>query len=184
MQIRCLVTSQCGHCCKTTKFGISVLMLSLQSWNFAGWLAARTAHCDSVYYITAATYSLPDLYLPKMKKMPYYVASEFNILACAVYCPYSLTPIKWTARANSTCWRRKTLILPFEWRGPGAYCNLPWKCHGGHIVMELCDECKTLKSFSSIRKKSWENQFLWFYITLCPHCDFARHLICINQNLE
>ena len=68
MQIRCLVTSQCGHCCKTTKFGISVLMLSLQSWNFAGWLAARTAHCDSVYYITAATYSLPDLYLPKMKK--------------------------------------------------------------------------------------------------------------------
>ena len=25
--------------------------------------------------------------------------------------------------------------------------------------------------------------FLWFYITLCPHCVVTSHLICINQNL-
>jgi len=87
------------------------------------WCTARTTHCDSGYDVTIATYLLPDLYFPKMKNASF-VAPEFNGLsfAWAVKCPYLHTPTECTITANNTSWRRKTLILPFEWRGPGAHC--------------------------------------------------------------
>ena len=75
-------------------------------------------------------------------KTAFFVAPEPNRLscACAVRCPYSLTPTEWTTWGNNTSWRRKTLIFTFEWTGeslkPIAF---PWKCHRKHI-MEHCDE--------------------------------------------
>ena len=65
--------------CKITKYEISV-QIGLQG--LLGWCAVRTIHFDSGYDITIATYSLPDLYLPKMKTA-LFVAPEFNRLSCA-----------------------------------------------------------------------------------------------------
>ena len=50
-------------------------------------------YCESGYDVPIATHSLPDLCLPKMKNASFN-APEFYTLssACAVYCPYSLTP--------------------------------------------------------------------------------------------
>ena len=45
----------------------------------------------------------------------------------------------------------KTLIFPFEWRGPGAIV-LPWKCHSGYI-MELCDKCNNCTKFKLLTEK-------------------------------
>ena len=55
-------------------------VLSLQSL-----CAAGTTHYDSGYDVTIATYSLPDLYLPKMKTA-FFNSPEFNTFsfACAV----------------------------------------------------------------------------------------------------
>ena len=58
------------------------------------------------------------------------------------------------------------MILPFEWRGPGACCNLPWKCHGGHIDMELCDECNK-KKVSVLYRKSHERVNFCDFTSLC-----------------
>ena len=71
--------------CKITKYGISVEMLNLQGWNLQGWCNATTTHFDSGYDVTIATYSLLDLYLPKMKTA-LFVVPEFNRIssACAV----------------------------------------------------------------------------------------------------
>ena len=114
------------------------------------WCAVRTSHCNSEYDVTIATFSLSNLYLPKIKNASF-VALVFSGLsfACATY---SLIPTEWTTRANNTSWRRKTLNLLFEWRGP-----------------RVCREIQF---------------FLWFYITLCPHCVITSHLICTNQKLE
>ena len=70
---------------------------------FKGWSTARTTYCDSGYDVTIATFSLADLYLPKMKN-GLFVAPESNGLscACAVGCPYFLTPTEWTTRADNT----------------------------------------------------------------------------------
>ena len=46
-----------------------------------GLCAARTTHCDSGYDVTIATYSLADLYLPKMKNA-LFVAPELEGLSC------------------------------------------------------------------------------------------------------
>ena len=42
----------------------------------------RATHCGSGYGVTIATYSLPDLYLPKMENA-LFVAPESNGLSCA-----------------------------------------------------------------------------------------------------
>ena len=69
--------------CKITKYGISVQILSLQGWNFAGLMCCKNYFILIVGYdVTIATYSLPDLYLPKMKTA-LFVAPEFNRLSCA-----------------------------------------------------------------------------------------------------
>ena len=47
-----------------------------------GWCTARSAHEDSDYDVTKATYWLPDLYRPKMKN-PLFIAPESNGLSCA-----------------------------------------------------------------------------------------------------
>ena len=44
---------------------------------------------------------------------------------------------------------------------------LPWKCHIG-LIMELCDECKIVLSFSSVQKKSCD-------LRKSPHCDVTSH---------
>ena len=66
------------------------------------------------------SYSLPDLYLPKMKTA--LVKQTLLCLWCVMSIFDSLTPTEWTTRANNTSWRRKMLIFPFEWRGPGVHC--------------------------------------------------------------
>ena len=46
------------YLCKYQVYGVEILQVSS---------AARTTHCDGGYGVTIATYSLPDLYLLKMK---------------------------------------------------------------------------------------------------------------------
>ena len=106
---------------KITKYGISVQIHRVEI--LQSWTATRTTHCDGGYDVTIATYLLADLYLPKMKNA-LFGAPETNRLscACAARFSYLLTTTEWTIRAKNTSWRRKTLILPFEWRGPGTHC--------------------------------------------------------------
>jgi len=130
------------------------------------WSATRTIHCGSCYDVTIATYSLADLYLPAMENA-LFVTPEFNGLSFvrAVWWPYLPTPTEWATRANNTSWRRKTLILPFEWRGPGTHCVATnWlKCYNGHI-MELCDNCNNRTKFQFHAEKVFRNNP--FFVTL------------------
>jgi len=50
--------------------------------------AIRTTYCDHSFDVTIATYSLPDLYIPKIK-IALFVAPESNSLSCA----YAVTSI-------------------------------------------------------------------------------------------
>ena len=47
-----------------------------------GRCAARTTHFDNSYDVTIATYSFPDLYLPKINDA-LFVAPESNGLSCS-----------------------------------------------------------------------------------------------------
>ena len=49
---------------------------------FQVWCAASTTHCDSGDDVTIVTYSLSDLYVPKMK-IALFFAPESNSLSCA-----------------------------------------------------------------------------------------------------
>ena len=119
MQLRWLVTSwqQNMEClCKYRVYRVEILQ---------GWCAAWTTYCDSGCDSTIATSSLPDLYLPKIKDA-LFVAPEFNGLSWG--CADSNVHIRshplneQQEQINNTSWKGKTLILPFKWRGPGAYC--------------------------------------------------------------
>ena len=83
---------------------------------FQSWCAARTTHCDSGYDVSIATCSLQDLYLPKMKNT-LFVSPEVDGLVF-VLCNVHIRshPLNEQQEPNNTSWRRKTLILPFEWR--------------------------------------------------------------------
>ena len=76
MQIRRLVTSQCNH----KVYRVEILQ---------GCCAVRTTHFDFGYDVTIATYSSPDLYLPKMKTA-LFVAPEFNRLLVLALCNFHI----------------------------------------------------------------------------------------------
>ena len=107
-----------------------------------GWSTTRTTQYECGYNATIAKYSLADLYLPKMENA-LFVPPECNGLscACAVWCPYLLTPAEWT-----TLLERGKLWV-YLWNEEGLEpIVLPWKCHSGHI-MELCDNCNNCTKF-------------------------------------
>ena len=68
--------------CEITNNWLSVQTLNLQVEILQGWCTATATHFLSGYDVTTATYSLLDLYLPKMKTA-LFVAPEFNRLSCA-----------------------------------------------------------------------------------------------------
>ena len=155
--------------CKITKYGLSAQILSVQGWNLAGWCAARTSHFDSGYGVTIVRYSLPDLYLPKMKTA-LFVAPEFNKLCVFGLCNVHIRshPLSEQQEQMTLSWRRKTLIFPFKWCCHGnVTVDMPW-----NFVMSVI----TVLSFSSIQEKMWE--ILTFFVILhqCPHCEITSHL--------
>ena len=91
------------------------------------WSTTRTTHCDSGYDVTIATYSLADLYPPKMKNA-LFVTPESNGLSCACAVHICSHPL------NEQHKQIRTLILPFEWRGPGTHYvamqTSQWTYHG------------------------------------------------------
>ena len=120
----------------------------LQGWTI------RTSHC----------YSLAEFYLSEMKN-GLFVAPESNGLscACAVWFPLLVTPTEWTTRAKNSSWWRKTLSVPFEWRGPGTHgvaMKMPqWTYHGS---LKFVINVTIVQSFISMQEKSSEIfQFLW-----------------------
>ena len=166
--------------CKITKYGISVHILSLQ-----GWCAARTTHCGSGYDVTIATYSLPDLYLPKMKNALFVVPESNGLFFVLVLCNVHIRshPLNEQHEQITLFEGGKLWFYLLNGYSPEPTV-LPWKCHSGHI-MELCDECNNCTKFQFCTKKSSEIfHFLWFYIIFCPHCDATSHLICRNQNFK
>ena len=115
-----------------------------------GWCVARTTHCDSGYEVTIATYSLPDLYLPKMKNA-LFNAPEFNTVssACNVHiCSHPLNE----QQDQITLLDREKLWFSSLNRESLEPIVLPWKCHSRHI-MELCDECKNCTKFQLYTEK-------------------------------
>ena len=61
------------YLCKCKMYGIEILQ---------GWCAATATDFDCGYDVTIETYSLPDLYPPKIKTA-LFIAAEFNRLSCA-----------------------------------------------------------------------------------------------------
>ena len=56
--------------------------MQISGLNFSRVDVLQELHCASGYDVTIATYSLPDLYLPKMKNA-LFVPPESNRLSCA-----------------------------------------------------------------------------------------------------
>ena len=133
--------------CKFTKYGISVAILSLQ-----GWCVARTTHCDSGYNITIARYSLPDFYLPKMKKCYSRVIDFLVLVLCNVnICSHPLNKhkSKWhfLKEGNSEF----TLCMERAYS--------PLCCHGNLTVdmsWNFVMSITTVHSFSFKQKKAQE----------------------------
>ena len=121
------------YLCKYWVYSIEILQ---------NWCTARTTHCNSGSDVTIATYLLSDLYLPKMKNA-LFVATESNRLscACAVWCPYSLTPFRMTC--DPLCYHGNVTM------------DISW-----NFVMSVT----TVQSFSSIQKKLWE--IIHFFVML------------------
>ena len=150
--------------------------------NLHDWSATRTTHCGSCYDVTTETYSLFDLYLPKMTDASF-VAPKFNGLPfiSAVWFSYLPTPNEWTTRANNTSWRRKTLFSLLNEEGLELIV-LPRKCH----IMELCDNCNNFTRFQFHADKVFRN--IPFFVTLNHFMSNiwrlkSFNLICMNQNL-
>ena len=101
--------------CKVTKNWISVQILSLQGWCAAittHWCQWLRCHCSNILVARP----LPSL---NEKCLICCSRTDFHMLVlCNVQ--IHLHPLN-EQRANNT-WRRKPLILPFEWTGPGAHC--------------------------------------------------------------
>ena len=127
-----------------------------------GWCAAKTTHFDNSYDVTIATYSLPDLYLPKIKKMPYLLIHSLTdfleLMPCNVHIsshpnvhisshPLNKQPEQITLlegeNSDFIFWMERA------WREPIV---LPWKCHSGNI-MKLCGECNNCTKFHFYTKK-------------------------------
>jgi len=142
-----------------------------------GECVARTTHCDSGYDLTIATYSLPDLYLPKMKNV-LFVAPWSNRLSwgCAVSCAYICSHPLMEQQEQMTLlegWRLWFYFL----NGEKASSPL---CHHGNVkvdILELCDECNDCTKFHFFTEKVLRDipyfaiyigvhtvmsQFLWF----------------------
>ena len=81
----CDVTMWTQNDVKITKYGISVQITKSIGLKFCrvDVLQELCTHFDNNYDVTIATYSLPDLYLPKIKKNASFVAPESNGLSCA-----------------------------------------------------------------------------------------------------
>ena len=93
--------------CKITKYGISVQIQVYRVAILQCWCAARTTHCDSGY-ASIATYSLPDLLLPKIK-LPYLLLQSLtDFLVLIVLCIGHIRshPLNETTSSTSVegCW--------------------------------------------------------------------------------
>ena len=154
--------------CKIAKYGISVQILSLQ-----GWCAARTTHFDDSYDVTIATYSLPGLYLPKIKKMPYLLLESLTDFLVLVLCNIHISshPLnKQQEQIRLLEGENSDFIFWTEWAWSPLGCR-------GNITVEISwnflMSATTVQSFSSIQKSL---HFLWLYIILCLQCDVTSHL--------
>ena len=142
-----------------------------------GWCAARTTHCDSGYDVTIATYSLPDLYNPRMKNALFY-APEFNTLssACAVFAhsQWMNNKIKWHFLKEENSDFR--LSLERAWS--------PLCCHGNvtvdiswNFVMSATTVLFNCKFQLYTGKVARDIKFVViFYTTLCSQNDVTSHL--------
>ena len=59
-------------------------------------------------------------------------------------------------------WTEKTLILSFEWRGPGAHCVAMEMSRGN--IMKLCGECNNCTKFQFYTEKVFRD--LPFFVIL------------------
>ena len=97
-----------------------------------GWCVARTTYCHSDYDITMATYSLPDLYLPKMKTA-LFVSPEFNRLSCARAVHIRSQPQNDLYGQITLPQGRKLWFSPLNGKSLELIA-LPWECQSRHIM--------------------------------------------------
>ena len=132
MQIWGIVTSQRGHWCKITIYCTSVQILSLQGWNYVGLICCKNytllkwlCHHSNILVTRPLSSQNEKCLILLLQSL-----TDFHVLSC----PDSLT--------NNSSWRRKILILPFGWRGPGARGNVTVD-----ISFELCDKYNNCAKF-------------------------------------
>ena len=138
---------------------------------------------QGLHILIIATYSLPGLYLPKIKNA-LFGAPECNDLIVLVLCNVHISshPLnKQEVQITLLEGENSDFIFWME-RAWSPLC-----CHGNVTVgisWNFVVSTSTIHSFNSIQKKSsYIFHFLWFYIILCPR-GVKTNLICINQNLE
>jgi len=110
--------------------------------------------------------------------MPYLLLQILTDFLALVLCMsiFTHTDYKWTTRASSTSRGRKTLILHFEWSGPGAPCVAmkmsQWTYHRILIVTIVT----IVQSFSSIQKSLQRcSLFCDFVSTMWPQKSSNLH---------
>ena len=114
-----------------------------------------------VIEIMMSTYSLPDLYLTKMKNALFF-APESNGLLVLVLCNVHIRSHPLNEKEEQVTLLEGEKLWFYLLNGEGLEpIVLPWKCHSGH-TMELCDECNNCtKSSEEVFR---DIPFLWFYI--------------------
>ena len=106
-------------------------------------------HCDSGYDVTRATYSFPDLYLPKMKNALNLLLVSLMDFLLLVRCNARISshPLNEHQEQLTLLEGGKLWFYPLKGESLELIV-LPWKCHRGHIV-ELCDECNNCTKFQN-----------------------------------
>ena len=116
------------------------------------WYAARTTHCDSGYDTTITTYSLPDLYLPKVKNT-LFVVPELTHFLLLVLCNVHINSHPPNEQQDQITLLEGRKLWFSSLNGESLKrIVLPWKCHCGHIV-ELSDECNNWTKFQLYTEK-------------------------------
>ena len=153
---------------KITKYGISVSILSLQDWNFAGLMYWKNY---TLQYCLWCNHSNKLFIRPlPSQKILICCSNGLTDFLVLVLCDILLSLFAHTHWMNSTCkysntfWKRKTLILPWFWMERA---SSPFCCHGNATVdiriMELCDDCNNCAQFQFyVEKSSVINHFLGF----------------------
>ena len=134
-----------------------------------GWCAARTPHFGNSYDVTIATYWLPDLYLPKIKEMPYLLLQSLTDFLVLVLCNVHISwhPLNKQQEQITLLEGNNSDFIFWMERAWSPLC-----CHGNvtvEISWNFVVSATTVQSFSSIQKSLQRYSIFCDFTSFCVH---------------